>query len=419
MTNLSATSLDVVRLYAAAQEAASKGKFEEARDNALKAVALDPNFGVGYQVAAVASRNLHNQQDAEKYSSRGPAPSRRHDGARASDHARAVVPDHRRLSGLREGIRRADRPLRCRRRRAQSACAVLRRSCGTSAAPWRRCAASSRCCPTAPSSGDNLALYANYAGDFQTRRRRKRGRCRSRTPTRCWRSPLRNWVRASAHWRDETYQKLGTMGALGASLAASGLGDLAARRRPFRGRRPDSRTGCGRRSGVARAPIGRRRSSRRWRTCTSRAGRTAPAIAAAESALAKQQGRQHSLPRGARRSSTPASCDKAQEQVAEPRVRAPARVAGLREDHRSEHRAEKQRTRDRRSSADRGEPPARHLDRPFRSRPRVPGESAFPQADAEFDRCLKRRGEALALFLDEETTYQLPAGRLLLSGPRS
>ncbi len=30
---------------------------------------------------------------------------------------------------------------------------------------------------------------------------------------------------------------------------------------------------------------------------------------------------------------------------------------------------------------------------------------AFPQADSEFDRCLKRRGEALALFLDEEPTY--------------
>ena len=31
--------------------------------------------------------------------------------------------------------------------------------------------------------------------------------------------------------------------------------------------------------------------------------------------------------------------------------------------------------------------------------------SAFTQADSEFDRCLKRRGEALALFLDEEPTY--------------
>ena len=30
---------------------------------------------------------------------------------------------------------------------------------------------------------------------------------------------------------------------------------------------------------------------------------------------------------------------------------------------------------------------------------------AFPQADSEFDRCIKRRGEALSLFLDEEPTY--------------
>ena len=27
------------------------------------------------------------------------------------------------------------------------------------------------------------------------------------------------------------------------------------------------------------------------------------------------------------------------------------------------------------------------------------------QADSEFDRCIQRRGEALALFLDEEPTY--------------
>ena len=29
----------------------------------------------------------------------------------------------------------------------------------------------------------------------------------------------------------------------------------------------------------------------------------------------------------------------------------------------------------------------------------------LPQADSEFDRCIERRGEALALFLDEEPTY--------------
>jgi eukaryotic-like serine/threonine-protein kinase len=32
---------------------------------------------------------------------------------------------------------------------------------------------------------------------------------------------------------------------------------------------------------------------------------------------------------------------------------------------------------------------------------------AFIQADSEFERCLKRRGEALSLFLDEEPTYSL------------
>jgi tetratricopeptide (TPR) repeat protein len=31
--------------------------------------------------------------------------------------------------------------------------------------------------------------------------------------------------------------------------------------------------------------------------------------------------------------------------------------------------------------------------------------NAFPQADSEFDRCLKRRGEAMSLFLDDEPTY--------------
>ena len=33
------------------------------------------------------------------------------------------------------------------------------------------------------------------------------------------------------------------------------------------------------------------------------------------------------------------------------------------------------------------------------------GAEAFPQADSEFDRCLKRSGESLSLFLDEEPTF--------------
>ena len=74
MASLSATSLDVVRLYSAAQDAASNGKFEDARRNALKAIDLDPKFGIGYQLVAVASRNLGMLQDAQKYIDEAPDP---------------------------------------------------------------------------------------------------------------------------------------------------------------------------------------------------------------------------------------------------------------------------------------------------------------------------------------------------------
>ena len=64
---LSATSLDVIRHYAAAMGAMSNGKFEDALRSYSKAVELDPKFGIGYQGMAVASRGLDRQQDAEKY----------------------------------------------------------------------------------------------------------------------------------------------------------------------------------------------------------------------------------------------------------------------------------------------------------------------------------------------------------------
>ena len=68
MASLSATSLDVVRHYAAAQEAAVQQQVRGgATEPIARAVELDPKFGIGYQVLAVASRNLGNLQDAEKY----------------------------------------------------------------------------------------------------------------------------------------------------------------------------------------------------------------------------------------------------------------------------------------------------------------------------------------------------------------
>ena len=67
METLSATSLDVVRDYAGAMDALSRSRFEDARRGFSKAVERDPNFGLAYAGMAIASRNVDQQQDAEKY----------------------------------------------------------------------------------------------------------------------------------------------------------------------------------------------------------------------------------------------------------------------------------------------------------------------------------------------------------------
>jgi eukaryotic-like serine/threonine-protein kinase len=67
MKSISTTSLEAVQQYATGVELQSKGKFEEARQAFLKAVELDPKFGLGYQSAAAMSRNVGKLEDADKY----------------------------------------------------------------------------------------------------------------------------------------------------------------------------------------------------------------------------------------------------------------------------------------------------------------------------------------------------------------
>ena len=64
---LSATSLDVVRYYAAGTAGLHSNKPEEALRNFQAAVEVDPKFGFGYYGLAIASRNLDRHADAEKY----------------------------------------------------------------------------------------------------------------------------------------------------------------------------------------------------------------------------------------------------------------------------------------------------------------------------------------------------------------
>ena len=67
MASLSATSLDVVRSTRRRRTPRATASSRRRGRTLLKAVELDPKFGVGYQLLAVASRNLGKLQDAEKY----------------------------------------------------------------------------------------------------------------------------------------------------------------------------------------------------------------------------------------------------------------------------------------------------------------------------------------------------------------
>ena len=68
--SLSASSPEVLRLYAAAQNASADNKWDEAQQELLKAISLDPNFGLGYLLLSGVSRNLGHVQEANASSGR-------------------------------------------------------------------------------------------------------------------------------------------------------------------------------------------------------------------------------------------------------------------------------------------------------------------------------------------------------------
>ena len=65
--SISSTSLEVVGLYAAAVESNSNGRSDLAAEKLQQAVTLDPNFGIGYLGLAAMSQNMSRLQDADKY----------------------------------------------------------------------------------------------------------------------------------------------------------------------------------------------------------------------------------------------------------------------------------------------------------------------------------------------------------------
>jgi tetratricopeptide (TPR) repeat protein len=401
MASLSATSLDVVRHYAAAQDAASNGRFEEARQSALKAVELDPKFGVGYQLLAVASRNMGRQQDAEKYINEA---LRHVDGMTERERFSTRGMFFRLTGDYKQCIKEYDELI------TRYAADVVGHNqialCASKLRDLRRAQDEMRqaveILPKRAVFRENLALYANYAGDFQT------GEQQARTiqegdayaPLALAFAQVGQGQLPQAI---ETYRKLGIIDALGQSMAASGLGDLAT----FEGRFSDA-TGILERG--AAADLMSKNVDRAAAKFAALAytqilrGRKSDASTAAQQALANSKAVKV-------RFLAARTFVEAGEQA-----RARPLITGLGSELQSEPQAYAKiveaeiilSTKDVRPAIKLLTDANGLLDTwigHFELGRAYLDAGLFPQADSEFDRCIKRRGEALSLFLDEEPTY--------------
>ncbi len=399
--SLSTASLEVMRYYAAEQEAQSNGRFEEARQDALKMIELDPSFGIGYQLVSVASRNLGRLEEAKQYI------------AQALEH-RATMTDREkfttrgmsfRLSGDYQQCVKEYSDLIARYAEDISAhnqvalCASLLRDLPRARAEMQRIV---DIVPNRTLFRINLALYSDYAGDFKRAEAEARN---AKEPNVFMRLALA-FAQAGGGQLDaaaDTYQSMAHLTPQGASLAASGLADVAA----YRGRYADAvailergiaadlqagnpDTAAAKYAAMAHAEIMR--------------GRTAAAVAAADNASARSTAVKIRFL--AARTYIEAG------QVA----RAMPLIEGLAAEFQSEPQAYAKlldgaialRNGNARQAIVSMREGNKLLDTwigDFDLGRAYLAAGAALEAESQFERCVKRRGEALALFLDEEPTF--------------
>ena len=401
MASLSTTSLDVVRYYAAAQEAASNSKFDQAHEILSKAIALDPKFGIGYQLLSVASRNLGKLQDAEKYINEA---LRYLDGMTERERYSTrgmfyrVTGDYQQcVKEYGDLIARFDADVVGHNQLAL--CLSKLRNMRGAVDEMQRVV---DLLPKRVLFRDNLALYANYAGAFQKGEEEARA-IQEPDPYAMLALAFAQLGQGQLPQATQTYQTLSGMGTLGSSLAASGLGDLAMHEGRFedavkileQGAAADVNSGNADRAAAKFAAVAHARIQQR---------RMPAAIAAADRALANSKA--VTIRFLAARVFIEA------DDIAKARTL----IAGFAPELQAEPQAYAKilegelalKSGDARGAIKLLLEANGLLDTWIGHY--VLGRAyleagAFAQADSEFDRCLKRRGEALSLFLDEEPTY--------------
>jgi eukaryotic-like serine/threonine-protein kinase len=413
MASLSATSLEVVRHWVAGRDAASRNDYDEARRSYSKAVELDPKFGLGYAGLANVSANQTNQKDAEKYITEA---LRYVDGMTERERHTTRAGFYRLTGDYPQCVKEygellASYPADVAAHNNLAVCLANLREFGKAFNEVRQVVA---ILPNRAMYRVNLASFANFSSDFQT----------AEQEARKIKEPDVNALIALAFAQVgqgqlaqamETYQAVGKISDYGASLAASGLGDLA----NIEGRFSDAarvlEQGAAqdlmyKRPDWAAAKFAALARTELWR------GRPRAAIAAGEKARTNA-GDSLSIQFMVARAfveageidrARPLVAAMASDVLAEPRAYAKIVEGEIALKSGNPRQAIEVLT-EANTLLDTW---LGHfaLGRAYFETAQALGDSPravaqFTQADSEFDRCLKRRGEALQLILGDEPTY--------------
>jgi tetratricopeptide (TPR) repeat protein/tRNA A-37 threonylcarbamoyl transferase component Bud32 len=405
MQTLSTTSLEVVRHFAAALEASTNNKFDTALQSFSKAVELDPKFGAGYLGMAAMSRNLGKLQDAETYSKEA---LRYLDGMteRERYNARGMLyigtGDYEQcVKEYGDLVARYSADVYARNRLAL--CSTHLRDMRTAVDEMREVV---KIVSKRAIFRVNLGLYESYGGDFQTGEREARTAQELGSPLGLLPLAFAQLGQNQLSQASETYQELGkadSLGSLGASFASSGLGDLAL----YEGRFSEAVRVLG--EGAA-ADLTSKNADRAAAKFASLAyahllrGQKGAAVSAAEKALLNSQSVKIRF--------LAARVLVEADQLAQARPL----IAGLASEIQTEPQAHAKilegnvflKNGDPRQAIKLLTEANGLLDTwigHFDLGRAYLDAGQFAQADSEFDRCIKRRGEALSLFIDEEPTY--------------
>jgi serine/threonine protein kinase/tetratricopeptide (TPR) repeat protein len=225
MRSISTTSFGVLSEYAAGIELQAKGKYEEARQRFEKAVTVDSKFGLGYQSLAVNSRNVGKLQDAERYAKEA---LKYLDGMTEREQFSTRGLYYRVTGDLQQCdkefgqlIARYAADTVARNQRA--ICLVGLRDMSHAVAEARKAV---EILPNHMTYRGNLALWSNYAGDFEGAEREVRA-IQNPSARALQALPLSLLGQGKPQDAAAAYRQMASMGAFGASYSAAGLGDLA------------------------------------------------------------------------------------------------------------------------------------------------------------------------------------------------